>query len=185
MQTFVFKNEKWQVHCTMWPLCPSPRWEACFVSTCHILLSVRDGQVPQSLMRHLRWIMQKDLLGQDVFLIGPPGPLRRSIAMMYLVRHCLLLWCTVVIYCLLLWCTSWSTVCWKGGCRASEGNRWGTLKKWWKIGATHCNTTTLTMPQHVEIPSPIQLSGHQPYVIKFLLKKRYWCQAIFPFHRWV
>uniref|UniRef100_A0A8D0PXZ3 von Willebrand factor A domain-containing protein 8 n=1 Tax=Sus scrofa TaxID=9823 RepID=A0A8D0PXZ3_PIG len=28
--------------------------------------------------------MQKDLLGQDVFLIGPPGPLRRSIAMQYL-----------------------------------------------------------------------------------------------------
>ncbi|CAB1346524.1 unnamed protein product [Coregonus sp. 'balchen'] len=26
----------------------------------------------------------KDLLGQDVFLIGPPGPLRRSIAMQYL-----------------------------------------------------------------------------------------------------
>uniref|UniRef100_A0A8C6UA26 von Willebrand factor A domain-containing protein 8 n=1 Tax=Neogobius melanostomus TaxID=47308 RepID=A0A8C6UA26_9GOBI len=28
--------------------------------------------------------MQKDLLGQDMFLIGPPGPLRRSIAMQYL-----------------------------------------------------------------------------------------------------
>ncbi|XP_077200195.1 von Willebrand factor A domain-containing protein 8 [Paroedura picta] len=28
--------------------------------------------------------MQKDLLGQDVFLIGPPGPLRRSVAMQYL-----------------------------------------------------------------------------------------------------
>uniref|UniRef100_A0A4W6D9L2 von Willebrand factor A domain-containing protein 8 n=1 Tax=Lates calcarifer TaxID=8187 RepID=A0A4W6D9L2_LATCA len=28
--------------------------------------------------------MQKDVLGQDVFLIGPPGPLRRSIAMQYL-----------------------------------------------------------------------------------------------------
>ncbi|XP_044304134.1 von Willebrand factor A domain-containing protein 8 isoform X2 [Varanus komodoensis] len=28
--------------------------------------------------------MQKDLLGQDIFLIGPPGPLRRSIAMQYL-----------------------------------------------------------------------------------------------------
>lgn len=34
---------------------------------------------------HLRWIMQKDLLGQDVFLIGPPGPLKRSLAMQYLV----------------------------------------------------------------------------------------------------
>ncbi|XP_009074854.1 PREDICTED: von Willebrand factor A domain-containing protein 8-like, partial [Acanthisitta chloris] len=38
----------------------------------------------QSIVHHLRWIMQKDLLGQDVFLIGPPGPLRRSIAMQYL-----------------------------------------------------------------------------------------------------
>lgn len=37
------------------------------------------------MVQHLRWIMQKDLLGQDVFLIGPPGPLRRSIAMQYLV----------------------------------------------------------------------------------------------------
>ncbi|XP_077987566.1 von Willebrand factor A domain-containing protein 8-like [Glandiceps talaboti] len=38
---------------------------------------------PQAVMKHLRWIMQKDLLGQDVFLIGPPGPLRRAIAMQY------------------------------------------------------------------------------------------------------
>ncbi|XP_041857473.1 von Willebrand factor A domain-containing protein 8 [Melanotaenia boesemani] len=40
--------------------------------------------MPQMVVQHLRWIMQKDLLGQDVFLIGPPGPLRRSIAMQYL-----------------------------------------------------------------------------------------------------
>uniref|UniRef100_A0A3Q2XE33 ATPase dynein-related AAA domain-containing protein n=1 Tax=Hippocampus comes TaxID=109280 RepID=A0A3Q2XE33_HIPCM len=40
--------------------------------------------VPQAVAQHLRWIMQKDLLGQDVFLIGPPGPLRRSLAMQYL-----------------------------------------------------------------------------------------------------
>ncbi|XP_071482388.1 von Willebrand factor A domain-containing protein 8-like [Diadema antillarum] len=40
--------------------------------------------VPQSVLRHLRWIMQKDALGQDVFLIGAPGPLRRAIAMQYL-----------------------------------------------------------------------------------------------------
>ncbi|WAR13926.1 VWA8-like protein [Mya arenaria] len=38
----------------------------------------------QSTLRHLRWIMQKDQLGQDVFLIGPPGPVRRQLAMMYL-----------------------------------------------------------------------------------------------------
>uniref|UniRef100_A0A8C7VAX1 von Willebrand factor A domain-containing protein 8 n=1 Tax=Oncorhynchus mykiss TaxID=8022 RepID=A0A8C7VAX1_ONCMY len=42
--------------------------------------------LPQTVVQHLRWIMQKDLLGQDVFLIGPPGPLRRSIAMKYLVK---------------------------------------------------------------------------------------------------
>ncbi|CAL1547451.1 unnamed protein product [Lymnaea stagnalis] len=42
------------------------------------------NQPSQSILRHLRWIMQKDSLGQDVFLIGPPGPLRRQIAMMYL-----------------------------------------------------------------------------------------------------
>ncbi|XP_071949792.1 von Willebrand factor A domain-containing protein 8-like [Antedon mediterranea] len=40
--------------------------------------------IPQSVLQHLRWIMQKDLLGQDVFLIGPPGHLRRAIAMSYL-----------------------------------------------------------------------------------------------------
>ncbi|XP_076602199.1 von Willebrand factor A domain-containing protein 8 isoform X1 [Chaetodon auriga] len=43
-----------------------------------------SDSLPQTVAQHLRWIMQKDLLGQDVFLIGPPGPLRRSIAMQYL-----------------------------------------------------------------------------------------------------
>ncbi|KAH0624441.1 hypothetical protein JD844_031871 [Phrynosoma platyrhinos] len=43
-----------------------------------------SDSLTQSVIQHLRWIMQKDLLGQDVFLIGPPGPLRRSIAMQYL-----------------------------------------------------------------------------------------------------
>ncbi|CAG5865389.1 unnamed protein product [Menidia menidia] len=43
-----------------------------------------SDSLPQMVAQHLRWIMQKDLLGQDVFLIGPPGPLRRSIAMQYL-----------------------------------------------------------------------------------------------------
>jgi hypothetical protein len=33
--------------------------------------------------RHLRWILQKDLNGQDIYLIGPPGPLRRRLAMLY------------------------------------------------------------------------------------------------------
>uniref|UniRef100_A0A3Q2ZT42 von Willebrand factor A domain containing 8 n=1 Tax=Kryptolebias marmoratus TaxID=37003 RepID=A0A3Q2ZT42_KRYMA len=43
-----------------------------------------SDSLPQMVAQHLRWIMQKDLLGQDVFLIGPPGPLRRSVAMQYL-----------------------------------------------------------------------------------------------------
>ncbi|KAJ8349982.1 hypothetical protein SKAU_G00251120 [Synaphobranchus kaupii] len=47
-------------------------------------ISHMTGPMTQTVAQHLRWIMQKDLLGQDVFLIGPPGPLRRSIAMQYL-----------------------------------------------------------------------------------------------------
>uniref|UniRef100_A0A3Q2E0A9 von Willebrand factor A domain-containing protein 8 n=1 Tax=Cyprinodon variegatus TaxID=28743 RepID=A0A3Q2E0A9_CYPVA len=47
-------------------------------------LKYLSDSLPQAVAQHLRWIMQKDLLGQDVFLIGPPGPLRRSIAMQYL-----------------------------------------------------------------------------------------------------
>ena len=33
--------------------------------------------------RHLRWLMQKDLNGQDMFLIGPPGPYKRRLVMLY------------------------------------------------------------------------------------------------------
>lgn len=45
-----------------------------------------DGQlrISQTILYHLRWMLQKDLLGQDMFLIGRPGPLRRSIVMQYL-----------------------------------------------------------------------------------------------------
>lgn len=35
-------------------------------------------------MSHLRWMLQKDILGQDIFLIGKPGPLRRHLALAYL-----------------------------------------------------------------------------------------------------
>lgn len=41
-------------------------------------------ELPQSVLQHLRWLLQKDQLGQDVFLIGPPGPLRRFLALTYL-----------------------------------------------------------------------------------------------------
>ncbi|CAH1119198.1 unnamed protein product [Phaedon cochleariae] len=37
----------------------------------------------QTNLHHLRWMMQKDVLGQDVFLLGPPGPKRRHLAMQY------------------------------------------------------------------------------------------------------
>jgi hypothetical protein len=43
-----------------------------------------NKELSQSSLQHLRWMLQKDLLGQDVFLIGRPGPLRRHLAMQYL-----------------------------------------------------------------------------------------------------
>ena len=44
----------------------------------------RDEDLPLETVKHLKWLMQKDLLGQDVFLIGRPGPLRRQLALQYL-----------------------------------------------------------------------------------------------------
>ncbi|XP_013145286.1 PREDICTED: von Willebrand factor A domain-containing protein 8 [Papilio polytes] len=38
----------------------------------------------QSTLRNLRWMMQKDSLGQDMFLLGRPGPSRRKVALQYL-----------------------------------------------------------------------------------------------------
>jgi MoxR-like ATPase len=32
---------------------------------------------------HLLWMLKKDTAGQDMFLLGPPGPLRRRLALMY------------------------------------------------------------------------------------------------------
>ncbi|XP_068159002.1 von Willebrand factor A domain-containing protein 8 isoform X1 [Drosophila tropicalis] len=45
-----------------------------------------DGtlQLTQSALHHLRWMLQKDALKQDMFLLGQPGPLRRQLAMQYL-----------------------------------------------------------------------------------------------------
>ena len=37
----------------------------------------------QTTLAHLRWLTQKDELSQDTFLIGPPGPERRRLAMHY------------------------------------------------------------------------------------------------------
>lgn len=47
------------------------------LNTCHAAYS------PSQTLDHLRWMLQKDALGQDVFLIGPPGPRRREIAMAF------------------------------------------------------------------------------------------------------
>ncbi|EFA11919.2 von Willebrand factor A domain-containing protein 8-like Protein [Tribolium castaneum] len=43
----------------------------------------RDG-LGQTSLNHLKWMMQKDVLGQDIFLLGPPGALKRNLAMQYL-----------------------------------------------------------------------------------------------------
>ena len=32
---------------------------------------------------HLRWLLAKDQLAQDVFLVGPPGPARRRLALAF------------------------------------------------------------------------------------------------------
>ncbi|GFS38586.1 von Willebrand factor A domain-containing protein 8 [Nephila pilipes] len=38
----------------------------------------------ESLIQHLQWILKKDILGQDMFLIGFPGPLRGRAILQYL-----------------------------------------------------------------------------------------------------
>ena len=40
--------------------------------------------IPKETLRDLKWMMQKDSLGQDIFLLGRPGPLRRLLAQQYL-----------------------------------------------------------------------------------------------------
>lgn len=36
--------------------------------------------VDRTTLRRLRWMLQKEALGQDVFLVGPPGPAKRRLA---------------------------------------------------------------------------------------------------------
>lgn len=38
----------------------------------------------QTALHHLRWMLQKDSLGQDMFLLGYPGSRRRQLTMQYL-----------------------------------------------------------------------------------------------------
>ncbi|KAJ8960606.1 hypothetical protein NQ318_013898 [Aromia moschata] len=39
---------------------------------------------PHGTLLHLKWMLQKDILGHDIFLLGPPGSRKRNIAMQYL-----------------------------------------------------------------------------------------------------
>ncbi|DAZ99802.1 TPA: hypothetical protein N0F65_001311 [Lagenidium giganteum] len=47
------------------------------------LPALESRQMSQELLGHLRWMIQKDLLKQDMFLIGPPGASRRLLAMRF------------------------------------------------------------------------------------------------------
>ena len=47
----------------------------------NLFSSIYDNQ---ELLNHLRWMMQKDALNQDIFLYGPPGPFKRRLALSYL-----------------------------------------------------------------------------------------------------
>ncbi|TPX58575.1 hypothetical protein PhCBS80983_g03058 [Powellomyces hirtus] len=38
----------------------------------------------QETLQNLQWMLRKEKLGQDVFLIGPPGPMKRHLALTYL-----------------------------------------------------------------------------------------------------
>ncbi|CAI2356267.1 unnamed protein product [Caenorhabditis sp. 36 PRJEB53466] len=42
------------------------------------------GQPPHDLLPHLRWLIQKDKLKQDVFLLGVPGKIRLELVLRYL-----------------------------------------------------------------------------------------------------
>ncbi|GLD91816.1 hypothetical protein PINS_up000349 [Pythium insidiosum] len=43
----------------------------------------QNREYSQELLSHLRWMLQKDLLKQDMFLIGPPGASRRLLSMRF------------------------------------------------------------------------------------------------------
>lgn len=43
----------------------------------------QDLETSTDTAKHIKWLAQKDKLGQDCFLIGPPGPFRRRLALSY------------------------------------------------------------------------------------------------------
>ena len=64
---------------------PSPEFAA--VNYLSSFLVQRDPGAPPKILpwalSHFKWLAQKDVLGQDIFLVGAPGPLRRQLAMAY------------------------------------------------------------------------------------------------------
>lgn len=51
-----------------------------FAFNCYVKL---NNSLPSLMSRNPTRMMQKDKLRQDMFLIGPPGPLRRALVMKY------------------------------------------------------------------------------------------------------
>ncbi len=47
------------------------------------MFTVDSSQTSQTELGHLQWMLKKDLLGQDMFLIGGPGPFKRQLAMSF------------------------------------------------------------------------------------------------------
>lgn len=47
-------------------------------------LNYLPKDLDQDTLHHLRWMLQKDKLRQDIFLVGRPGPLKRRLAMQFL-----------------------------------------------------------------------------------------------------
>lgn len=48
------------------------------------LLNLSTQNEDASTLRHLKWMLQKDILSQDIFLIGGPGTRRRKLALAFL-----------------------------------------------------------------------------------------------------
>jgi len=48
------------------------------------IIAIGDMEkLSQTELGHLQWMLKKDLLGQDLFLIGPPGPMKRRLTMAF------------------------------------------------------------------------------------------------------
>eukprot|EP00927_Polykrikos_kofoidii_P015773 TRINITY_DN17055_c0_g1_i1.p1 TRINITY_DN17055_c0_g1~~TRINITY_DN17055_c0_g1_i1.p1 ORF type:complete len:2144 (+),score=329.32 TRINITY_DN17055_c0_g1_i1:237-6668(+) len=62
---------------------PSPAASARRSAAVPASFSTIPGEDDAEIAAHLAWMMQKDSLGQDVLLLGPPGALRRQLALHY------------------------------------------------------------------------------------------------------